>query len=55
VSKPQVIDDQEHERAFDRVAAADVAKKDGMVCAPGDRTRPGPAPASPRCGVCRPR
>jgi transposase len=32
VRKPQVIDDQEHERAFDRVAAVDVAKKDGVVC-----------------------
>ena len=32
MSKPQVIDDQEHERVFERVAAVDVAKKDGMVC-----------------------
>jgi transposase len=32
VSTPQVIDDNEHERIFDRVAAVDVAKKDGMVC-----------------------
>jgi transposase len=32
VSKPQVIDDQEHERVFERVAAIDVAKRDGMVC-----------------------
>jgi transposase len=32
VSTPQVIDDREHERIFDRVAAVDVAKKDGMVC-----------------------
>jgi len=32
VSKPQVIDDQEHERVFERVAAVDVAKKDGMAC-----------------------
>ena len=30
--KPQVIEDQEHERAFDRVAAVDVAKASGMVC-----------------------
>jgi transposase len=32
VRKPQVIDDEEHERVFDTVAAVDVAKKDGMVC-----------------------
>ena len=30
--KPQVIDDEEHERVFDRVAAVDVAKASGMVC-----------------------
>lgn len=30
--KPQVIDDQEHERVFDRVAAVDVAKASGVVC-----------------------
>jgi transposase len=27
-----VIDDQEHERVYDRVAAVDVAKDTGMVC-----------------------
>ena len=32
VSRPQVIDDQEHERVHDRVAAVDVAKDTGMVC-----------------------
>jgi transposase len=32
VSKPQVIDDQEHERVFEKVAAVDVAKASGMVC-----------------------
>jgi transposase len=32
VSRPQVIDDEEHERAHDRVAAVDVAKDSGMVC-----------------------
>jgi transposase len=32
VSKPQVIDDEAYERVLDRVAAVDVAKKDGMVC-----------------------
>jgi len=32
VSRPQVIDDQEHERVHDRVAAVDVAKDSGMVC-----------------------
>src|SRR5262252_9396241 len=30
--KPQVIDDQEHERVHERVAAVDVAKDTGMVC-----------------------
>jgi transposase len=32
VGRRQVIDDVLHERVFDRVAAVDVAKKDGMVC-----------------------
>jgi transposase len=32
VSKPQVIEDEEHERVFDRVAAVDVAKAAGVVC-----------------------
>jgi transposase len=32
VSRPQVIEDQEHERVHDRVAAIDVAKDSGMVC-----------------------
>jgi len=32
VSRPQVIDDQEHERIYERVAAVDVAKDSGMVC-----------------------
>jgi transposase len=32
VSKPQVIDDEQHERVFERVAAVDVAKASGMVC-----------------------
>jgi transposase len=32
VSVPQVIDDQEHERVYERVAAVDVAKASGMVC-----------------------
>jgi hypothetical protein len=32
VGKPQVIEDEEHERVFDKVAAADVAKAPGMVC-----------------------
>ena len=40
--KPQVIEDQEHERAFDRVAAVDVAKASGMVCTrTPDPSRPG--------------
>jgi len=32
VSRPQVIDGQEHERVHERVAAVDVAKDSGMVC-----------------------
>ena len=32
MSRLQVIDDQEHERVHDRVAAIDVAKDSGMVC-----------------------
>jgi transposase len=32
VGKPQVIDDQEHERIYERVAAIDVAKDTGRVC-----------------------
>jgi len=32
VSRPQVIEDEEHERVHDRVAAIDVAKDSGMVC-----------------------
>jgi transposase len=32
VSRPQVIDDEVHERVHERVAAVDVAKDSGMVC-----------------------
>ena len=32
MSRAQVIDDEEHERIHDRVAAVDVAKDSGMVC-----------------------
>jgi transposase len=31
-AEPQVIEDDEHQRVFDRVAAVDVAKATGMVC-----------------------
>jgi hypothetical protein len=31
-ARPQVIDDEEHERVHERVAAVDVAKDAGMVC-----------------------
>jgi transposase len=31
--RPQVIDDEQHERVYERVAAVDVAKDSGMVCA----------------------
>ena len=42
MSKPQLIDDQEHERVFERVAAVDVAKASGMVCTRGPHpSRPG--------------
>jgi len=32
VSRPQVIDDEDHERVHERVAAVDVAKDSGVVC-----------------------
>ena len=32
MSQPQLIDDEEHERVFEKVAAVDVAKASGMVC-----------------------
>jgi transposase len=32
VRRPQVIEDQEHERVCERVATVDVAKASGMVC-----------------------
>ena len=32
MSTPQLIDDEEHERVFEKVAAVDVAKASGMVC-----------------------
>ena len=32
-AEPQVIEDEEHERVYERVAAVDVAKDSGMVCA----------------------
>jgi len=41
-TKPQVIEDDEHQRVFERVAAVDVAKASGMVCVrlPGKDGRP---------------
>jgi transposase len=42
VREPQLIDDQEHERVFEKVAAIDVAKASGMVCVRGPHpSRPG--------------
>ena len=42
MGEPQVIDDVEHERVFETVAAVDVAKRDGVVCLRGPaRSRPG--------------
>jgi len=32
VRRPQVIDDEDHERVHERVAAIDVAQDSGMVC-----------------------
>ena len=32
MSRPQVIDDEQHEQVHERVAAIDVAKDSGMVC-----------------------
>ena len=32
MSRPQIIDDKDHERIHDRVAAVDVAKDSGVVC-----------------------
>ena len=32
MSRPQVIDDEQHERVHERVAAVDVAKDSGVVC-----------------------
>jgi transposase len=49
VSRAQVIDDQDHERVYERVAAVDVAKDSGMVC-----TRmPHPSRAGARQAVVR--
>ena len=40
--KPQVIEDEEHQRVYERVAAVDVAKATGMVCTRlPDPSRPG--------------
>jgi transposase len=43
VSQPQLIDDEQHERIFEKVAAIDVAKASGMVCTRLPHpSRPGP-------------
>jgi transposase len=41
-AQPQVIEDDEHQQAYQRVAAVDVAKASGMVCTrlPGKNGRP---------------
>ncbi len=42
MSRPQVIDDEDHERVHERVAAIDVAKDSGVVCTRTPRpSRPG--------------
>ena len=48
MGRPQVIDDQEHERVHERVAAIDVAKDSGMVCT---RTPHPSRPGSRRAAV----
>jgi len=45
--KPQVIEDEQHERIYERVAAVDVAKDSGMVCTRMPH-RPGRRPAKHR-------
>jgi hypothetical protein len=63
VSRPQVIDDEQHEQVHERVAAIDVAKDSGMVCTraphPSRARRPaqhgvdgeGPDERGPRAGA----
>ena len=46
MSRPQVIDGEEHERVHDRAAAIDVAKDSEVVC-----TRPAPVPHPSRAGT----
>jgi hypothetical protein len=42
VEQPQEVDDEEHERVWERVAAVDVAKASGVVCTRvPDEDRPG--------------
>jgi len=53
VSKPQVIEDEEHERIWERAAAAGVAKASGMVCTRVPHRR-GPGPGAALPGPCRP-
>jgi transposase len=48
VSRPQVIDDEEHERVYERVAAIDVGKDSGVVCT---RTPHPSRPGSRRAAV----
>ena len=38
MEQPQEVEDEEHERVYQRVAAVDVAKASGVVCTrvPGD-------------------
>jgi transposase len=42
VEEPQEVQDEEHERVYERVAAVDVAKASGVVCTRvPDESRPG--------------
>ena len=47
MSRPQVIEDEEHERVHERVAAIDVAKDSGVVCVRG----PHPSRLGARCAT----
>ena len=46
VEQPQQVEDEEYERAWERVAAIDVAKASGVVCT---RSRMRTARAAARC------
>ena len=57
MSRPQVIDDEDHERVHERVAAVVVAKDAGMVCTrtphPQRSANTGPARQRPQPATTR--